>query len=884
VSSGPGAGQEPFAHASTPEPVLCPGCGLRASLAARFCERCGTLLADAPAETEERRVVTALFCDLAGFTAWSETTDPEEVQRMLTAYHAVVRAKVAAFGGRGEKLVGDGVLAVFGVPIVREDDPERAVRTGLAVVEALRTLSEQDPRMVLPVRVGVNTGLALVNLGGAAEAGGHWVSGDVINTASRLQNAAAPDTVLVGESTCRATALVFEYEELPPVIAKGKSEPVHARRAITAHLPFGAEIFLDLGIPLVGRVLELRQLSTAFDHVVRESAVQLVTIIGDPGVGKSRMVSELLATVPTDVTCRVGRVPPFGEATGFSALGEIVKAHAGVYDTDSAEEVTRKLRVALATAERREWLVALLLPLLGVEAAAEGSREESFEAWRMFLEHLAADGPAIAVIEDIHQADPGLLAFIQWLTEGAARVPLMLVVTARPELLAENDGWGGGVRNATLVNLLPLNDDETRSLLRSLVGAGPLPSETEQAILARAEGNPLFTAEFVRMLRDQELIEPVTNGTTRPFVDVHLPETIQGVIAARLDILEGHSRTVLQDAAVVGRVFWTSAVAAVGGRDVGEVAAELRRLARLDIVRPVPRSTMAGESEHSFTHTLLREAAYEQPRLSTRARKHLAAADWLETQAPRRADEFTEVLAYHASSALELATRTGDEALAAQARERLLRYYLQAADAAESVSATAKALAHVNAACRLAESDPVGMAALDELLERRRRLQRELGEDDAAQSPVPAGQHAHRPRLTGAPGSTATTRGRSIEQWEVLVSLDRAFYDSDIVDDEFPRDPAERRVPLGTSEVSIGRGREVTVNLAVAPSDPAVSRAHAVLRPGPTGWTITQVAPHNPTYLSGFIQLTPGEPVTVVDGDYVNMGGWTRITLRRLRR
>jgi class 3 adenylate cyclase len=868
----------------TPDRVSCSGCGLLVSSAARFCERCGTPSAAASELTEERRVVSALFCDLVGFTAWSERADPEEVQRMLGAYHAAVLARVTAFGGRVERLVGDGVLAVFGAPTVREDDAERAVRTGLAVVEAVHQLSEQDPRMVLPVRVGINTGLVLVKMNAVAEASEHWVSGDVVNTASRLQAAAEPGTVLVGESTYRATALVFEYAELPPFSAKGKSEPLNARRAVAAHLPFGAEIYLDLDIPLVGRALELRHLSTTFDQVVRECAVQLVTIIGDPGVGKTRMVAELLGTVPTDVTCRVGRVPPYGEATGFSALGEIVKAHAGVYDTDSAEEVTRKLRAALATAERREWLVPLLLPLLGVEGAPERSRDESFEAWRIFLEQLAADGPAIAVIEDIHQADPGLLAFIAWLTQGAARVPLMLLVTARPELLAENEGWGGGVRNATLVNLLPLNDDETRALLRSLLGSVPLPSETEQAILRRAEGNPLFTAEFVRMLRDRDLIEPVTNGTARPGVDVPLPETIQGVIAARLDILEGHARTVLQDAAVVGRVFWTGAVAAVGGRDVSDVAAELRKLARLDIVRPVLRSTMAGEAEHSFTHALLREAAYEQPRLSTRAHKHLAAADWLETQAPSRADELTEVLAYHASAALELATRTGDDTLAAQARARLLSCYLQAADAAESVSATAKALAHLNAAYRLAESDPAGAPELDQMLERRTRLQHELSGSDATQSPVPAGQHAHRPRLTGAPGSAPVTRGRSSEQWEVLVSLDRAFYDSDIVDDEFPRDLAERRVQLGASEVSIGRGREVTVNLAVTPSDPAVSRAHAVLRPTPDGWTITQVAPQNPTYLSGFIQLRPGEPVAVGDGDYVNMGGWTRITLRRLRR
>ena len=882
-------------------------------------------------QVEERRVVTTLFCDLAGFTRFSESVDPEDVQLLLDRYHELVRLRVAAYGGRVETLVGDGVLAVFGSPTVREDDAERAVRSALSLVDALRDDGGGQPPFPLPVRIGVTTGEVLLSVSRASAADGNWVAGDIVNVASRLQESADPGTVVVGEPTYHATSRVFDYLPLAPLEAKGKAEPLSRWRAVAAVLPFGAEVYLDLKIPLVGRDLELQQLQTTFDRVARESGMQLVTVVGDPGVGKSRLVSEFLALLPADVVCRIGRVPPYGESTGFSALAQVVRAHAGIYDTDTAGEVLRKLSESLEGAPEHDWLVARLLSQLGSESGTGMTWGEGQAVWRAFLTGLAGAGPAVVVVEDVHQADPGLLQFLIELVEDAPRVPLMLVVTARPELLTVDSHWGGGLRNHSLMNLLPLTDSETRTLLRTLLADFPLPVDSEQAVLGRAEGNPLFTAEFVRMLRARDLVEPLSSGKARPFVDIPLPETVKQVIAARLDLVEGHTRSVLQNAAIFGRSFWTSGVAALAGREPADVAIELRRLANLDIVRPVLRSRMAGESEHAFTHALVRDAAYDQLKRSTKAGLHLLAADWLEQVAAEGLDELAEDLAYHATTALELMVATGDAGAADAIRPRLLRYYLRAAETAESVSALPKALAHVHAACSLMDSLPDGPQHRAELLARRARLRWLVGDvvgarvdavsavssaqatgqaigpelavvlplargetriDDAEPAvdlsemtglpeelAVPAGRESH--RWEEESGWTAPTFRARSDVWEIWVAQDHGFYNQGTVDLAFPSLTRERRIPLLSAEVLLGRGHDATVNLAIEPVDPAVSRRHAVLSRSLTGWTVTQLADHNPSYLNGSTVLQPGDPVQVGDGDFLNLGGWTRLTLRR---
>jgi class 3 adenylate cyclase len=875
---------------------------------------------------EERRVVTVLFCDLAGFTSLTETSDVEDVQRMLTAYHAAVRHCVVAYGGSVDKQPGDGVLAHFGVPTAREDDAERGVRAALAIVDAVRTLGVAEA-LRLPVRVGVNSGEMLVAFAGPDASPD--VTGDIVNTAARLQQLAEPWTVAVGPATYAATDLVFEYDDLGAIGVKGKAEPVVVHRPLVARMPYGAEVYLDLSVPLIGRDLELRQLRTSFDLVVRHQAAHLVTVLGLPGAGKSRLVAELLNLVPTDVTCRVGRVPPFGESTGFSALAEIVKAHAGVYDSDSAADAEAKLAQVLSGVADRDWVLTRLLSLLGAQPGLDAPRDEIFAAWRAFIALIASTGPAVVVVEDVHQADDGLLSFLSGLAAEEPAVALLLVVTARPQLLDLEPDWGGGLRNATLVNLAPLSDEETRLLLRAHLGGVPIPTDGEDAIVAKADGNPLFTSEFARMLRDGDLVERLSDRSIKPGVDIPLPETVRQVIAARLDLVEGLERSVLHDAAVFGRVFWTGAVAAVGERDVVEVEAALRRLTVLDIVQPVRTSSMAGEREHTFTHALVRDAAYGQLTKVSRARRHLAAAAWLERRVGAGTHELVEDLAYHARSALDILVASADEEQANGIRRRLVGYYQQAATLAESVGATAKALAHVNAACLLAQvlpPDRTGAA----LFAHRARLRWELGDTEGARADaveaveradrlgqdvnevqvvaplargeawldrdaagaggvgdpvipdevaVPLGVEARRWEL----GRSTTPTYRTGTTWEVVIAADRAFFEHHLVDLPFPAGVRSRRVPLLGARVLIGRGRDAVVNLEVDPVDRAVSRAHAELLRDADGWTVHQVAEANPTYVNGSRQLSVGTTVRIGDGDFLNLGGWTRVTLRRSR-
>jgi len=877
----------------------CPVCHALVATGSRFCHRCGTPLSrsgDVPAgggarsdQASERRVATCLHCDLVDSTAMSQALDAEAGHEMLAGYHAAVADRVAAFGGRVERMKGDDVLAVFGAGRVHEDDPERAVRAALGIVEAVAALPAPHPDLPVMVRVGITTGQLIITVGATVDGASVTVDGPSVNVAARLQSAAAPGTILVDDATFEATRRIIRFAPARPVDAKGVADPVPAHQVLEALYRYRADLPLDLDVPLVGRDLQLRQLTTAFDHVARSSSMELVTLIGDPGAGKTRMVAELFAAVPQGVVCKVGRVPPYGESTGFSAIADIVKAHADIYDSDAPEVVASKLAEAVAGMADGDRVHPLLLALLRAEGGV-ASLEDSFVAWREFLEHLAVASPAVVAIEDIHQADPELLRFLLELTEIAPTVPLLVVVTARPDLLTTRPDWAASLRNQTHVDLPPLADEETRQLLRHLIGGVALPPQTEGAILERAGGNPLFAAEFARMLRDRELIEPLTNERARPPVEITLPQTVQGVIAARLDILEGHARGVIQDAAVVGRVFWSGAVASLSGRPEADVRRDLKALVTLSVVRHVGRSSLSGQAEYAFTHVLLRDAAYEQLRKPARASKHLAAADWLEQWMSAGVDELAEVLAYHCDTALALAVQAGDERLAAECRSRLMRCWLHAADAAEAVAAWAKALAHVGAACALAESTPALASELPSLVARRGRLERRLGHlEESAGGPdrgrwgspdaaVPAGRHMHRP-------STEMTTPKvrpAAELWEVLISVDRTFYDADLVDDPLPEPATQRRVALLQPTALIGRGRDVAVDLR-DPLDPAVSREHARLHRSQDGWTVTQVSPNNPTYLNGVTPLPYGEPVPIAEGEYLNMGGWTRITVRRAR-
>jgi class 3 adenylate cyclase/tetratricopeptide (TPR) repeat protein len=621
---------------------------------------------------EERKVVSILFVDLVGFTAASQHADPEDVRARLRPYHRRVKHEIERFDGMVEKFVGDAVMAAFGAPVAHEDDAERAVRAGLRVLEAIDELNEEEPGLELSVRAAVNTGEALVALGARPADGESFVTGDVVNTAARLQQAAPVGTLVVGEQTVQTTSHVMDYEELEPISAKGKSEPLPIWLAKRPRSALQTELDGRARARLVGREHELALLREMYARALRESSVQLITLTGEPGVGKSRMVAELRLLVdeqPQPLVWRQGRCLPYGEGITFWALGEIVKAQAGVLESDGPEQAAQKLAAAVAEVvqdtSERVWFQAMLAPLVGAGGAeSEGAveRSQSFTAWRRFVESIASTGPLVLVFEDLHWADDAMLEFVEHLVDRAMEVPLLVLCTARPELYERRAGWGGGKRNSTTVSLSPLTVQETAQLIGLLLSQAVLPTETQGALLERAGGNPLYAEEFVRMLGDRGILEragPVIRISAG--AEIPVPETIQALIAARLDTLSSEVKSLLQAASVVGKVFWAGAVASVSGAAEGFVAEALHQLAQKELVRQVRASSVQGEEEYVFWHVLVRDVAYGQIPRAARAAKHRAAAEWTERIAGERVIDYAELLAHHYEQALELSRAAGAE-------------------------------------------------------------------------------------------------------------------------------------------------------------------------------------------------------------------------------
>jgi class 3 adenylate cyclase len=639
--------------------AICPNCGKELPGDFPFCPFCAAPLGEtAPAAPrEERKVVSVLFCDLVGFTAASEHADPEDVRARLRPYHAQLRQVIEGHGGTVEKFVGDAVMAVFGAPVAHEDDAERAVRAGLRILEAIEEMNRSDEKLQLQVRVGINTGEAVVALGAHPERGEGFVTGDVVNTASRLQGIAPINGVAVSEPTFRQTERVFTYARLDLVQVKGKAEPLEVWQALAARARFGADVIRTSSTLLVGREFERSQLIATFERAATQRSCQLVTVVGEPGVGKTRLCTELLQYVeqrPGLVRWRQGRCLPYGEGVVFWALGEIVKAECGILESDSPEAALTKLDQVIPEREPdRAWLMARLAPLVGA-GGEPAAQEESFTAWRRFLEGLAAQNPTVLVVDDLHWADEPMLAFLEHLADWSAGVPLLLLCTARPELHEKHPTWALGLRNAQAINLGPLSDEETATLIALLLKRTVLPAGTQQALLDHAGGNPLYAEEFVRLLSDRNL----GGGALE---EVLLPDSLQALIAARLDTLSAERKSLLQDAAVIGKVFWAGALASMGARDLRDVEVALHELARKELVRPARSSSMQGEREYGFWHLLVRDVGYAQIPRSSRAARHRAAAAWIERQAGDRVDDLSDMLAYHYTQALELARAAGHE-------------------------------------------------------------------------------------------------------------------------------------------------------------------------------------------------------------------------------
>jgi class 3 adenylate cyclase/tetratricopeptide (TPR) repeat protein len=647
---------------------------------------------------EERKTVSILFVDLVGFVARSDQVDPEDVRAMLRPYYTCVRRELARWGGTVEKFIGDAVMATFGAPVAHEDDAERAVRAGLRVVHAVQELNAADPGLGLALRAAVTTGEAVVARRARRAEGEGIATGDVVNTAARLQMVAPVNAVVVDEGTYRTTRQLVDYEALDSVAVPGKAEPIRAWRARAARSRYGADPAQTTPTPFIGRTDELALLKAMYARTVREASVQLVTVTGEPGVGKSRLVREFRAFVdwqPERARWRQGRCLPYGEGITYWALGEIVKSQAGILESDSPDEASDKLGSAITAIvedpTERDWLRARLAPLVGASVAGAGApaeRSESFAAWRRFLEGVAADRPLVLALEDVHWAGTELLEFVEHLLDWAASLPFLVVCTTRPELFERRPGWGGGKRDSTTISLAPLSREETARLIAAHLSEAALPAETQSALLERAGGNPLYAEEFARMLTDRGMLE--RQGETVQVAvgaDIPVPETIQAVIAARLDTLPAERKALLHDAAVVGQAFWVGALSYMSGLDERKVEQGLRTVAKKELLRPVRTSSVNGQAEYSFGHLLIRDVAYQQIPRAARVRKHRAAAAWIEGLPGARVADHAEILAHHYGQALRLAKAAGlsDDTGDLEARSR--RYLTMAGDRALEVDA-----------------------------------------------------------------------------------------------------------------------------------------------------------------------------------------------------
>jgi class 3 adenylate cyclase len=693
----------------------CPVCQAQQPSDARFCSRCGTPLHDddqRPAldEQQERRIVTVLFADLAGSTALGERIDPEDVRRVQGELFELLNREVVRFGGTTEKFVGDAVLAVFGIPYAHDDDPERAVRAALAAHERFGAFADEIERRYgtrVGLRTGINTG-DVVSSREAAAGGELIVSGDAVNVAARLQQHAREGEILVGRRTHAATSRSVLYGPRRELDAKGKSTPVAAWdvRAVEAEPAVRSS---ELSAPLVGREEELTLLDAVAARSRRERVPQLVTLFGPAGVGKSRLVDELVARFP-EARVLKGRCLPYGEGITYWPLAEVAKGDAGILDTDPVELALDKLRAAVEAVVEQDageifdaiaWTIGFAegdSPLSSSDA--ESVRTLLADRWQRYVGALGRRGLTIVVIEDVHWASVALLDLVEHLVDTVTDACLLLVCTARPEFLAGRATWGAGKQNATALSLTPLSAEDSERLVSMLLGEARVPEGVRKPLVSSAEGNPFFLEEMLQMLIDEGALERQNGGwvATRRLADLRIPDSVHGVIAARLDLLDLEAREALRRCAVVGRVFWPAAV-----NVDEELVAEL---AGTGLVSPQPVSVMAGLREFSFKHALTRDVAYGSLARPERRELHLQVAEWIQHVAPGRDVETAELAAYHYREAIGFGE--DDPKVLHHAYEVLLA----AGQRATRRAALAAAEEHLEAALELAASPDEEAATL----------------------------------------------------------------------------------------------------------------------------------------------------------------------------
>ena len=619
--------------------VRCPTCGEQNSDTARYCQNCGSPLVRTAPAPEERKVVSVLFVDLVEFTSRSDRADPEDVRAMLVPYHAKVKSEIESFGGIVEKFIGDAVMALFGAPVAHGDDAERAVRAGLRVLEAIEELNREHPELDLTVRAAVDTGEAIVDARAQPDTSEGLAHGDVVNTASRMQTGALPGTLIVGEETYRATRTVIEYRAIEPVVAKGKREPLAAWQAMGT-LTGPAERAVS-ATPMVGRDRELGLLRATWEAVLTERRPHLVTVVGPPGIGKTRLTREVVQLVEeTGGRVLFGRSLPYGEGSGYRAFARQVRLVTGIFQSDPPDEARRKLTAAvdeLFGTEEASEVAEHLAILTGLGTEQVPDRQPLFFSARRFVEQLANKQPLLMVFEDIHWSDPSQLDLMESLASRVRDAPVMYLALTRPDIVDVRPAWGAGVPAATIMELRPLSTEDASQLAKQLLPIKEGVTSAVRRLVETAEGNPLFIEELAASLTER------VEGAAAA-----LPTNVKSTIASRLDVLPPEARSVLLDAAVVGKVFWRGALAAMAdGQDRTRLENALDLLESRDFIHREPTSQIEGDHEYTFKHMLIREVAYTTLPRAARRDRHAAVARFITNAAGERVAEAASLLAHH---------------------------------------------------------------------------------------------------------------------------------------------------------------------------------------------------------------------------------------------
>ncbi len=819
-------------------PRTCPNCGAMNPAAARFCNQCGTQLQPAADSTsgtlrrggrrtsggprvgasassarnaapdndepnEQRRIVSVLFADLTSSTELAEDMDPEEARALLSAFFETMTRAIHRHGGTVEKYIGDAVMAVFGLPVTHEDDPLRAVRAALDMQAALRAFNAErtaaDPGAAeLHIRIGINTG-EVAAASGAAEGRDFLITGDPVNVAARFQQMAQPDSIVVGPRTYRATLGAVRYGPPTSVTLRGRSRPIHMWEAVGLSDEGVAPVPRPRGIdgrrtPLVGRSVELELLTALYARVLRERRPHLVTLLGMPGIGKTRLAREFVARVTTPAASTVlataderdalaveigsdtnvltsarpriepemahppevleGRCPPYGEGITYWPLAEMLRTHCGIAALETPESARKKILQCIGgqldaeSHDDAEVIAAYLGATIRVETHERMSallpsdpqqlRDGTKRAWRTFFESIAVRGSLILFVEDIHWADAALLDLLEFVAARTADVPLLLLCTARPELMEKRPDWGGGKRNYATVALEALTVSDTHRLIRELLPGDEVPERLRARISEQAEGNPFYVEEIVRMLVDRGILERIGESrawrvaaewiTSEEVANPVIPDTIQGVLGARLDLLSSVERDVLQHASVIGRYFWPSALLHLAPHlQAGRLPALLSALEAKELIHVSEhaRATVAppGEPVYTFNHTLIREVVYSSIVRSRRAHEHARVAEWLEDLARGRETEFADLLARHTLQYYLQANlaRSRNVARKQAALAKVIHYLTLAGDAARTRNAASSAEDYYTEAVNLLQDDasPENLETRVDLLTKR---------------------------------------------------------------------------------------------------------------------------------------------------------------------